>query len=158
MVATSTRIALLLSTSLLVLTLQPSLRAQAQPAAATQAPLGGLGRNDAQIQQGVEKLLQKDKWKGVTASTEDSIVTLSGAVKLYIDKADLEKKVEKVKNVDGVRNHVQVSTTVPDEELRQKLADKLAYDRVGYGIMFNNLTLNVQNGVVTIGGQVHDYP
>ncbi len=122
------------------------------------SPLPGLGRNDAQIQQEIAKALQKDKWKGVTASVEDSIVTLQGEVKLYIDKADIEKKVSKIKNVDGVRDHIQVTTTVPDEELRQKLADKLAYDRVGYGIMFNNLTLNVQNGVVTIGGQVHDYP
>ena len=45
-----------------------------------------------------------------------------------------------------------------DAELKEKLADKLRYDRVGYGILFNNLTLDVQNGVATIGGQVHDYP
>jgi osmotically-inducible protein OsmY len=34
----------------------------------------------------------------------------------------------------------------------------LRYDRVGYGIAFNNLGLNIQNGVVTIAGDVRDYP
>ena len=39
----------------------------------------------------------------------------------------------------------------------QKLADKLAYDRIGFGITFNALTLKVENGVTTIGGDVRDY-
>ena len=42
--------------------------------------------------------------------------------------------------------------------LLQKLAEKLRYDRIGYGIMFNNLQLEVENGVVTISGDVRDYP
>lgn len=57
-----------------------------------------------------------------------------------------------------MRNHVEVETSVPDAELSEKLADKLRYDRVGYGIMFNSLTLEVKDGVATIGGQVRDYP
>ena len=37
----------------------------------------GTGRYDQQIQQEVTKVLQsKDKWKGITASTDDGIVTL----------------------------------------------------------------------------------
>ena len=119
----------------------------------------GTGRNDQQIQNDVTKLLSsKDKWKGVTASTEDAIVTLNGSINILMDKIDLGKKVDKVKNVNGVRNHIQVSSTATDAELREKLSDKLRYDRVGYGILFNNLTLDVQNGVATVGGQVHDYP
>jgi hyperosmotically inducible protein len=119
----------------------------------------GSGKNDQQIQDDVTKLLSsKDKWKGITASTEDSIVTLDGSMKVLMDKIDLGKKVDKVKNVNGVRNHVQIEGSVSDAELKEKLADKLRYDRVGYGILFNNLTLNVQNGVATIGGQVRDYP
>jgi hyperosmotically inducible protein len=41
--------------------------------------------------------------------------------------------------------------------LLEKLANKLRYDRIGYGIMFNNLKLGVDNGVVTIAGDVRDY-
>lgn len=119
----------------------------------------GSGKNDQQIQDDVTKLLSsKDKWKGVTATTEDAIVTLDGSMNVLMDKMDLGKKVDKIKNVNGVRNHIQISGNVSDAELKEKLADKLRYDRVGYGILFNNLTLDVQNGVATIGGQVHDYP
>jgi hyperosmotically inducible periplasmic protein len=119
----------------------------------------GSGRYDQQIQDAVTKLLNsKDKWKELSASTEDGIVTLNGQVKLYVDKEDVGKKVDKLDHVNGVRNHLEISTTVPDSELQEKLADKLRYDRVGYGILFNNLNLQVKDGVATIGGQVHDYP
>ena len=119
----------------------------------------GTGRYDQQIQQDTTKILNsKDKWHSVTASTDDGIVTLQGTTKLLIDKLDLQKKVNKVDHVSGVRNHVEVETTVPDDQLQKQLADKLRYDRVGFGIAFNNLGLNVQNGVVTVTGDVHDYP
>ena len=119
----------------------------------------GTGRYDQQIQQEVTKLLDsKDKWKAITASTEDGIVTLQGTTKLLIDKIDAGKKVDKLEHVQGVRNHVEVGGNVPDQQLQQQLADKLRYDRIGYGIAFNALGLNVQNGVVTISGDVRDYP
>jgi osmotically-inducible protein OsmY len=128
------------------------------PAAVGQRAAAGTGRYDPQIQEDVTKLLQsKDKWKGISATVDDAIVTLSGAVRVYIDKADAGRRASKVAHVDGVRNHVQVAGDVPDTELKQKLSNKLAYDRIGYGITFNNLTLNVQNGVATVGGDVHDY-
>lgn len=124
-----------------------------------QAGSVGTGRYDQQIQQNVTKVLQsKDKWKGITASTDDSIVTLNGSVKLLIDKLDAAKKVDKIEHVQGTRNHAQVEGNVPDEQLRQKLGDKLRYDRVGYGIAFNAISLNVESGVVTLGGDVRDYP
>ena len=89
---------------------------------------------------------------------EDGIVTLSGNVELYIDKVNAEKRVRKIQNVDGVRNRIQVASSVHDEILREQLSNKLRYDRVGYGILFNNLTLSVDNGVATVGGKVRDYP
>jgi hyperosmotically inducible protein len=117
------------------------------------------GRYDEQILQDANKLLQsKKEYQGVRATTEDQIVTLEGNVNLYIDLVNLEKKVKKIKNVDGVRNHVQVQSNVPDGQLREKLADKLRYDRVGFGIAFNAITLDVKDGAVTLGGNVRDYP
>jgi hyperosmotically inducible protein len=119
----------------------------------------GTGRYDQQIEQEVAKLLQsKDKWKGITASTEDAIVTLNGNVKVLIDKIDVTKKVDKVNHVQGVRNHVEVAATVPDQQLEKELADKLRYDRVGMGSTFNALGLKVEKGVVTVSGDVRDYP
>ena len=128
-----------------------------QPSTRPTAP--SAGRYDQQIQEQVTKLLNsKDKWKGISATTEDSVVSLQGSVKLYIDKADVARKVDRIEHVEGVRNQVQVEGSVPDAELQSKLADKLRYDRIGFGIMFNSLGLKVENGVVTVSGDVHDYP
>ena len=43
-----------------------------------------------------------------------------------------------------------------DLELRNKLAEKLSYDRVGYGTTaFNSFAIGVQNGVVSLGGTAY---
>lgn len=117
------------------------------------------GRYDQQIRaKASEELGKRDKFKGVTAAVEDGIVTLTGNVELYIDKVDAEKRVRKIQNADGVRNRIEVASSVHDEILRDQLSDKLRYDRIGYGIVFNNLTLSVENGVATVAGKVRDYP
>jgi osmotically-inducible protein OsmY len=127
------------------------------PAARGQQPTGG--RYDEQIQQQATKTLSsKDKWKGVTAKTDDGIVLLEGPVPIYIDKADAGRKIGKIDHVDGVRNHITVDSSAPDADLQAKLSDRLSYDRIGQGITFNALTLRVENGVVTVGGDVLDYP
>ncbi len=118
------------------------------------------GKTDRQIQQlATQELQKKNDFNAVSASVEDGIVTLSGKVDLLIDRANAEKRVRKIKGVDGVRNHIQIAgKQIPDAELREALADKLRYDRVGYGITFNNVTVAVDKGVVTVGGSVRDYP
>jgi osmotically-inducible protein OsmY len=117
------------------------------------------GRYDQQVQtKATEELGKRDKFKEVTATAEDGIVTLAGNVELYIEKVNAEKRVRKIQNVDGVRNRIQVASNVHDEVLRDQLGNKLRYDRIGYGIVFNSLTLQVDNGVATVGGKVRDYP
>ena|SRR5207302_1850566 len=125
--------------------------------ATTQETKGG--RYDQQIQEDIERVLQSNpRFQNVHATTEDAVVTLSGTVKLFIDKLDADRRAHHIKHVGGVRNEIEVEGNVSDDVLLQKLADKLRYDRVGFGIMFNNLKLSVKNGVVTISGDVHDYP
>ncbi len=117
-------------------------------------------QKDKQIAAQVTTQLEKKKeFRAVTATVDDGIVTITGEVPLYIDKVNAEKRVRKVKTVDGVRNHVQVaSSATSDKQIRENLAAKLRYDRIGYGITFNNLGVDVKNGVVTISGNVHDFP
>lgn len=114
------------------------------------------GAYDQQIQQEVTKLLQSNKkFSKVQSSVEDGIVNLSGTVDLYATKASLEQKARKQDRVAGVRDMVTVAgVSMPDGELQAKLADKLRYDREGQGIVFNNLTLGVEDGVATVGGVV----
>jgi len=118
------------------------------------------GRYDHQVQTQVAAELQKkDGFRGITAEVEDGIVTLYGKVSLYIDKVNAEQCTRKVKNVDGVRNHLEVEgKEITDAELRETLANKLRYDRVGYGIVFNSLTVAVDGGTVIVEGKVRDYP
>jgi len=104
------------------------------------------------------KLSNQNRFRGVNLTSEDGIVTLSGQVKLYIDKVDAENKARKVVGVEGIRNQIEVNAgEKSDKELAETLAAKLRYDRVGYGIMFNHLTVSVNEGEVTLGGHVRDY-
>jgi hyperosmotically inducible protein len=117
--------------------------------------MASTGRYDQQIQQTVShKLHDAKQMQSVNSSVEDGIVTLTGTVNLYQDKLDAAKKTKKLANVTGVRNDIAVAgETVPDAQLQQKLAKKLAYDRVGYyDNAFNYLALSVKDGVATING------
>jgi osmotically-inducible protein OsmY len=117
--------------------------------------MAATGRYDQQIQQAVsQKIRDAGRLQNVSASVEDGIVTLPGPVNLYQDKLDAAKKVKRLANVTGVRNDIVVAgETVPDSQIQQKLAKKLAYDRVGYyDNAFNYLALGVKDGVVTING------
>jgi hyperosmotically inducible periplasmic protein len=101
----------------------------------------------------IQQRLNKKQFENVKVTVNDGIATLSGTVDLYEYKADADKRVHKAKGVSGVRNQIQVAgPNVSDDELRQKLLEKLEYDRVGYGNSFNAISLNVQNGVVTLAG------
>jgi hyperosmotically inducible protein len=128
----------------------------------TMTAMATTGRYDQQIQQAVsQKIHDAKQLQSVSSSVEDGIVTLTGTVNLYQDKLDAAKKVKKLANVTGVRNDIAVAgVIVPDGQLQQKLAKKLAYDRVGYfDNTFNYLALDVKDGVVTLTGDtVWDVP
>lgn len=112
--------------------------------------------NDQKIQQDVNKVLNDNRaWKDVRATVDDGVVTLKGEVPLYRDKQKLEQKISKRKGVAGVRDDVEIAgTTASDLQLQETLANKLRYDREGFGSLFNSLTIGVDDGVATIGGTV----
>jgi osmotically-inducible protein OsmY len=117
--------------------------------------MAATGRYDQQIQQTVsQKIHDAKQLQSVNSSVEDGIVTLTGTVGVYQDKLDAAKKVKKLANVTGVRNDIVVAgETTSDAQLQQKLAKKLAYDRVGYyDNAFNYVAINVKDGVVTLNG------
>ena len=130
----------------------------AGPAKATaQSGSNGGGQNDAQIQADVMKSLENKRFKDVKVSVKNGVVTLTGVVDLYSAKLDADDRAHHRKNVKGVENQIGVAgPTIDDTTLRNKLAEKLAYDRVGYGTTaFNAFTIGVQNGVVTLGGTAY---
>lgn len=126
---------------------------QASFAAPTPGAIAFMQGNESSVASAVESRLNKKQFQNVKVSVENGVATLSGTVGLYEDKADADRRTHKVKGVNAVRNEIQVTgANVSDEELRKNLLEKLEYDRVGYGNAFNSISLNVQDGVVTLGG------
>jgi hyperosmotically inducible protein len=115
---------------------------------------------DTQVQADVTKTLNKKQFADVKASVTDGVVHLTGDVPTYADKLDAEHRIHHRKGVDEVVNELKVAgPTVDDETLRNKLGEKLLYDREGYGTTaFNAILVSVHNGVVTLGGTVYGPP
>ena len=134
-------------------TLACSLAAAPPPSLLAQTAASG----DAQTEAEVSKALSGKQFTNVKTSVQNGVVLLSGTVDLYRAKEDAERKVHRRKGVRGVENQIEVAgPTVDDASLRNKLAEKLAYDRVGYGTTaFNALTIGVENGAVTLGGTAY---
>lgn len=119
--------------------------ASAQPANNNFAPSGAQAR------------LNKRQFKNVTVSVNNGVATLTGTVNLFLDKTDAAKRVMKTPGVTAVNNQIQVAgASVSDSELESRLGKKLEYDRVGYGNVFNAISLKVTNGVATLGGYALD--
>jgi hyperosmotically inducible periplasmic protein len=129
----------------------------AGPATATAQGGSNGAQNDSQIQADVMKSLENKRFKDVKASVKNGVVTLTGTVDLYSAKLDADNRAHHRRNVKGVENQIEVAgPTIDDTTLRNKLAEKLAYDRVGYGTTaFNAFTIGVENGVVTLGGTAY---
>jgi hyperosmotically inducible periplasmic protein len=101
--------------------------------------------------------LDNKKFKDVKVGVQNGVMTLTGTVDIYAEKEDADNRAHHRKNVKGVQNLIEVAgPPVEDVTLRDKLAEKLIYDRVGYGTTaFNSFTIGVQNGVVTLGGTAY---
>jgi osmotically-inducible protein OsmY len=103
------------------------------------------------------KALNKTKLKNVHVSLHDGVATLTGTVELFDLKEEADKRVHRVKGVQGVRNNIEVDgPQISDAALQQKLIKAISYDRVGYGTTaFNAIAVNVQNGAVTLTGHAY---
>jgi hyperosmotically inducible periplasmic protein len=110
-------------------------------------------RYDSDVQSRVaQQLTRKQEFRNLQASTEDGIVTLTGAVDLYQQKLDAAKRVRKLQKVQGVRNLIAVRSSAPDAAVQAKLERKLHYDRIGYDNQFNFVDVSVKNGAATLTG------
>jgi hyperosmotically inducible protein len=128
------------------------------PLAVHAAKPSGAGAQAQNNESDVQARLGKKQYQNVRATVKNGIATLTGTVDLYEYKADAQKIALHTKGVSAVRNQIEVGgASVPDDELQKKLGNKLAYDRVGFGNVFDAISLNVTNGVVTLGGHAHNY-
>lgn len=125
-------------------------------AVAAAAPSSAQAQDDPAA--AVKSRLNKKQYRNVRVTMSNGIATLTGTVDLYIHKADAQKIALQTKGVSAVRNEIKVTgPAISDAELQKKLTSKLTYDQIGFGHVFDAISANVQNGVVTLGGHVHDY-
>lgn len=111
---------------------------------------------DQQLAAKITQKLQKDKkFRDVRVAVQGGIVSLQGTVERYADKLKAEREARHTGHVASLNDQISVAgVALPDAELQDKLARKLAYDRVGYGHVFNALALRVKDGVATVSGEV----
>src|SRR5258708_3707403 len=112
------------------------------------------------IKQLNEDLSNRLEFRNVTVAVDDRVALLQGSVETYREKMDAERLARKHHGIEGVRDFIAVQPVIPvsDQELRETIANRLRYDRVGYGITFNNFEVGVRYGVVTITGDSSSYP
>ncbi|MGD0902714.1 MAG: BON domain-containing protein [Terracidiphilus sp.] len=125
----------------------------AAPVFGAQAEAAGPAAADAAAR------LNHKQYRNLKVTVDNGIATLTGSVDLYEYKADAEKRVRKARGVTAVRNLIEVAgPDVPDSQLQAKLVEELEYDQVGYGNVFDAISVKVQNGVATLGGHALNYP
>ncbi len=118
--------------------------------------VGQSAQTDNNIQAELQNAFKK--YKDVKISVKNGVVDLEGSIVNFATKEELDKKAHRAKNVVAVRNNLQVAGAgeMSDAQLQQALVKKLQYDRVGYGNAFNAISVNVQNGVVTLAGNARE--
>jgi osmotically-inducible protein OsmY len=129
--------------------------------AASPAPAAGpQAVSDNPAASDVSAKLNKKEFRNVKVDVDaNGIATLSGTVDLYEYKSEADKRAHKAKGVSAIRNDIQVAgPTVSDDQLKSKLVEKLEYDQVGYGNVFDAVSVDVQGGVVTLAGHALNYP
>lgn len=112
------------------------------------------GDYNAKLTNDVKSRLNGKNYKDIVIrASSDGTVTLSGQVDLYGYKVDAVKRAKKAKGVKDVRDNIAVGgPTIPDDVLQHKLLGRIEVDRVGFGQVFDAISVHVQNGVVTLGG------
>ncbi len=122
--------------------------------AALAMPAAFAQNDDAHLQQEVQKALSSSRFKGIQPSVQNGVVTLNGTVDLFATKMAADQKVRHVKGMKALQDDIQVSgPEIPDQQLQAKLQQAIAYGLLGYvPVAFQAITVQVQNGVVTLGG------
>ncbi len=123
--------------------------------AVAQTPAAVANADDPAIQADVNKALDNKRLRGVTGKVVNGMVTLSGTVPVYADKAEAAKRVQKATHKSvPISNQIQVEgAEVSDQALGQKLAGKLTIDGLDPNrTAFEIFNVSVQHGAVTLQG------
>lgn len=92
----------------------------------------------------------------IKVAVDKGMVTLTGEVHSYNEKLAAQTAVSLLKGVKDLENDISILSTkqeVVDNDLKEIIRDMIKYDFSRE----KNVTINVDNGVVTISGTVHRF-
>jgi osmotically-inducible protein OsmY len=131
---------------------------QISRAAALSPAAGAQAQSQDSASSAAAAKLDKKQFRDVHVTVDNGVATLTGNVDVFEYKSDAAKSVLHARGVSAVRNQIEVAgPSISDQQLKDKLAEKLEYDRVGYGNVFDAIGVGVDNGVVTLTGHAHNY-
>lgn len=110
--------------------------------------------SDSHLQSEVQKAISSSRYKGIQASAQGGVVTLTGTTDLVANKISADQRVRHVKGVGAIRDEVQVTgPEISDQQLQQKLLQDITSQLWGYvPVQFQAISVQVHNGVAIIGG------
>jgi osmotically-inducible protein OsmY len=115
--------------------------------------------NDSSLRQDI--IDELDFEPGINAANigvavDDGVVTLTGHVSTYAQKAIAERAVRRVKGVKGIAQEIEVrlfgTNKTADDEIAKRALTTINWNTV---IPENAVQVKVQNGWVTLTGEVH---
>jgi osmotically-inducible protein OsmY len=114
--------------------------------------------NDGTISYWVKNALREDPRvpsERVKVSAIEGIVTLSGEVRTLAASRYAEREAEKIDGVRGVINELEVKTSPRfDMDIAQDILERILHDS---SIETPGIEVDVSDGVVTLGGEVHSW-
>lgn len=102
------------------------------------------------------KLIKADLLKNdnINVEVNDNSIILSGAVPTLYDKNEAEQVAQSVDQNYVVINKIEIENkSIEDTTLTKEVLNKI-HSNIFYGV-FDWLTINSDNGIVTLGGWVH---
>jgi osmotically-inducible protein OsmY len=142
-----------------VLTALSILLALALPLDAS-ARMGNQGKAEQQIQDQLQQKLaaQGERFAFVTTSVGHGTISLNGTVRLYRDKLLAEELARQSEPLTPVFNRIEVlGDIVNDQELRERVAERLKYGAADLGISFPRVISEAHSGSVHLTGDVASF-
>lgn len=113
-------------------------------------------QTDAEIQASInEKIAQNDEMKGLTASVNGGVVSLSGECPTEECRKDCADEVKKIKGVTDVQNNIRVASIAAPPAPVDIAGDEALKASVGDIVKkYDGVQADVNDGVVTLRGEI----
>ena len=110
--------------------------------------------SDADIQREAQETINENpELTGIQVTVQNSVATLTGVVQDEAVKTYAENQVQGVRNVQTVINQLQVAPQAPDYSVLDNTLNTSVQEVIKD---YENVTANVQNGVITLEGEINE--